>query len=56
MSKEKFRYLVTLLKFPKGHGFREHLTTTKKGAFMLGKKLGGMGRFRIRKLRKPKVI
>jgi hypothetical protein len=47
---EKFKYSITMLKYPKGHGFRVHHSTTKKGAEELADHIGGS--YRIRKLKK----
>lgn len=41
-----------MLKFPKGHGFRLHFSSSKSGAQALAKKIGGA--YRIVKLKKPK--
>lgn len=44
------RYRLTALKYPKGHGFRVHHATSKKGAEALAKKIGG--KTRIAKIQK----
>ena len=56
MGKAKIRYSVTLKKYPKGHGFRVHTTTSKRRAVRLGKQLGGKKGYRINKWKKPRLI
>lgn len=53
MGKITARYSVTMLKYPKGHGFRHHYSGTRKNAEALAKHIGG--NYRIRKI-KPKRV
>ena len=53
MSKMIVRYSITMLKYPKGHGYRHHLSGSKKNAKALAQRIGG--KYRIRKI-KPKYI
>jgi len=54
MSKGLYRYRVTMLKYPSGHGFRNHYSSSKKNAEAIAKRIGG--KYRIRKLKKPKYF
>lgn len=54
MGKSVYRYRITMLKYPPGHGFRTHYSGTRKNAEKLAKQIGG--KYRIRKLDKPKYI
>jgi hypothetical protein len=61
MSKETFRYTVTNLDLPTGHGFRKHYATDKSNAFILAHKLK-MKNFTVKRIyvrshtRKGKVV
>jgi hypothetical protein len=54
MGKNIYRYRVDMLKYPPGHGFRNHYSSTKKNAKKIAQKIGG--KYRIVKLDKPKYI
>lgn len=56
MAKATYRYSVTLKKYPKGHGFRIHYATSKKGAKEIGEIASKGKGYTIRKFKKPKVI
>lgn len=56
MAKAKFRYSVTLKKYPKGHGYRTHYATTKKIAKKIREQASDGKGYTIRKFKKPKRI